>query len=180
MQHSRRSTELGFRHLSKQVLTASSTSTSVVKYRLCVASRRVSFQTRSIGASCGLYGGRNSRDKMPRCLRKNGASSTAWWYLALSNTITMRLPRERWRKLAVELRATPREFGLEASLWDGPLLSEHLRRRYGIELGVRQCQRLFRQMGFRLRKPRPQVAQSDPIKVATVKKTAPAGKARGG
>jgi transposase len=86
----------------------------------------------------------------------------------------------RWRKLAVELRATPREFGLEASLWDGPLLSEHLRRRYGIELGVRQCQRLFRQMGFRLRKPRPQVAQSDPIKVATVKKTAPAGKARGG
>jgi transposase len=41
----------------------------------------------------------------------------------------------QWRKLAVELRATPREFGLEASLWDGPLLSEHLRRRYGIELG---------------------------------------------
>jgi len=44
---------------------------------------------------------------------------------------------------------------------------------------VRQCQRLFRQMGFRLRKPRPQLAQSDPIKVETVKKTAPAGKARG-
>src|ERR1700687_2879876 len=97
MQHSRRSTGLGFRQLSKQVLAASSTSTSVAKYRLCVASRRVSFQTRSIGASCGLYGGRNSRDRMPRYLRKNGASSTAWWYLALSNTITIRLPRERWR-----------------------------------------------------------------------------------
>ena len=72
----------------------------------------------------------------------------------------------QWRKLAVELRAAPRAFGLEASLWDAPLLSEHLRRRYGIELGVRQCQRLFRQMGFRLRQPRPQVAQSDPTKVA--------------
>jgi hypothetical protein len=34
-----------------------------------------------------------------------------------------------------------------------------------------QCQRLFRQLGFRLRKPRPQVAQSDPLKVAAVKKT---------
>jgi transposase len=53
-----------------------------------------------------------------------------------------------------------------------------LRQRYGIELGVRQCQRLFRQMGFRLRKPRPQVAQSDPVRVATVKKTAAPGKAR--
>jgi transposase len=44
---------------------------------------------------------------------------------------------------------------------------------------VRQCQRLFRQLGFRLRKPRPQVAQSDPVKVATVKKTAAAGTTRG-
>jgi hypothetical protein len=35
---------------------------------------------------------------------------------------------------------------------------------------VRQCQRLFRQMGFRLRKPRPQVAQSDPVRVTPVKK----------
>jgi transposase len=50
-------------------------------------------------------------------------------------------------------------------------LSEHLRRRYGVDLGVRQCQRLFRQLGFRLRKPRPQVAQADPLKVAAVKKT---------
>jgi transposase len=86
----------------------------------------------------------------------------------------------QWRKLGVDLRATPRDFGLEASIWDGPLLSEHLRGRYGIELGVRQCQRLFRQMGFRLRKPRPEVAQSDPVKVAAAKKTAPTGKARGG
>jgi transposase len=44
---------------------------------------------------------------------------------------------------------------------------------------VRQCQRIFTQMGFRLRKPRPQVAQSDPVKVAVVKKTAPLGKAPG-
>ena len=85
----------------------------------------------------------------------------------------------QWRHVSMDLRRTPRAFGLAATLWDGPLLAEHLRRRYRIKLGVRQCQRLFRQMGFRLRKPRPQVAQSDPVKVAAVKKTAPTGTTRG-
>jgi transposase len=85
----------------------------------------------------------------------------------------------QWRTLEADLRKTPRVLGLEANLWDGPLLAEHLRRSYGIRLGVRQCQRLFRQMGFRLRKPRPQVAQSDPIRVAAVKKTPPPGKKTG-
>ena len=82
----------------------------------------------------------------------------------------------QWRKLESDLRKTPRNFGLDATLWDGPSLAEHLRRRYRVDLGVRQCQRLFRRLGFRLRKPRPQVAQSDPIRVAVVKKTAPLGK----
>ena len=81
------------------------------------------------------------------------------------------LDATQWRRLQGELRKSPREFGLPATLWDGPVLSEHLRRRYGVHLGTRQCQRLFRQMGFRLRKPRPQVAQADPLKIAAVKKT---------
>ncbi len=81
------------------------------------------------------------------------------------------LDAKDWRRLQGDLRKTPRDFDLAATLWDGPVLSEHLRRRYGVDLGVRQCQRLFRQLGFRLRKPRPQVAQSDPLKVAAVKKT---------
>jgi len=81
------------------------------------------------------------------------------------------LDATQWRRLQGELRKSPREFGLPATLWDGPVLSEHLRRRYGVHLGTRQCQRVFRQMGFRLRKPRPQVAQADPLKIAAVKKT---------
>jgi transposase len=85
-----------------------------------------------------------------------------------------------WAQVERELRRNPRSFGYEQNLWDGKLLAEHLRRRHQVELGVRQCQRLFKQLGFRLRKPRPQVAQSDPIKVAAVKKTAPTGKARRG
>lgn len=88
------------------------------------------------------------------------------------------LDDRKWDRLERDLRKTPRELGLEANLWDGPILSEHLRRSYGIKLGVRQCQRLFRHMGFRLRKPRPEIAQADPLRVAAVKKTAAAGKTR--
>ncbi len=89
------------------------------------------------------------------------------------------LDEKQWKALARDLRRTPREFGIEQNLWDGKVLGEHLKMRYGVTLGVRQCQRVFSQMGFRLRKPRPQVAQSDPVKVAIVKKTAPPGKTQG-
>jgi transposase len=86
------------------------------------------------------------------------------------------LDEKQWLSLEADLRRSPREFGLGAGLWDGPTLSEHLRRNYRVRLGVRQCQRLFRQMGFRLRMPRPQVAQADPLQVAAAKKTAAVGK----
>ena len=89
------------------------------------------------------------------------------------------LDAKQWAALARDLRRTPQEFGHVGQLWDGKMLCEHLRQRYDVVLGVRQCQRIFRQMGFRLRKPRPQVAQSDPVKVATVKKTASPRKATG-
>ena len=86
---------------------------------------------------------------------------------------------KQWAALGRDLRRSPQDFGHSGHLWDGKMLSEHLRKRYDIALGVRQCQRIFGQMGFRLRKPRPQVAQSDPVKVAAVKKTASPGKAPG-
>jgi len=89
------------------------------------------------------------------------------------------LDAKQWAALGKDLRRSPTEFGYEAGLWDGKLLSQHLRQRYGVELGVRQCQRLFRDMGFRFRKPRPQIAQSDPAKVAAFKKTAAPGQKRG-
>ncbi|BFU89625.1 MAG: hypothetical protein NTAFB01_08120 [Nitrospira sp.] len=73
------------------------------------------------------------------------------------------------------MRREPQTFGHPGHLWDGKLLAAHLRLRYGVALGVRQCQRIFGHMGFRLRKPSPQVAQSDPVTVAAFKKTASPG-----
>ena len=77
-------------------------------------------------------------------------------------------------RLERELRREPRSFGYQQTLWDGKLLSHHLHKRHGVKLKVRQCQRLFRQLGFRLRKPRPEIAQADPVRQRAVKKTAPA------
>ena len=58
------------------------------------------------------------------------------------------LSEKKWRDLEQDLRKNPRDFGYEQSLWDGKLLSHHLRRYYGAKLGVRQCQRIFGKMGL--------------------------------
>lgn len=60
------------------------------------------------------------------------------------------------------LRSHPSQYGLAGNLWDGKLLSHFIDRQFGIQLGVRQCQHLFRQLGFRFRKPRPLIAKADP------------------
>lgn len=64
------------------------------------------------------------------------------------------LDMAQWRGLEDDLRRSPRDFGLTASSWDGSSLSQHLRSRFGVQLGVRQCQRIFRQMGLATRAPR--------------------------
>lgn len=74
------------------------------------------------------------------------------------------------------LRLNPADLGLLTQMWDGPTLSAYLDEAHGVKLRTRQCQRLFRQLGFRLRKPRPQVAQADPELQATHKKTPPPGR----
>lgn len=80
------------------------------------------------------------------------------------------------KKLNSDLRINPRDMGYGQNLWDGKLLRHHLSRSYRIELGVRQCQRLFGKFGFRLRKPRPVIAQADQEKQEVFKKTARNGK----
>ena len=81
-----------------------------------------------------------------------------------------RLDEKQLREINSALRGLPRELGLGGNLWDGKTLAAWIAKRYGIELGVRQCQRLFRQLGFRLRKPRPSVAQADAARQKAHKK----------
>jgi transposase len=85
-----------------------------------------------------------------------------------------RLSETQLKVVSAALRLPPRDAGLEGNLWDGKLLATHLEQRHGVHLGVRQCQRLFRQLGFRLRKPRPLIAHADPVQQEAAKKTPPA------
>jgi len=87
-----------------------------------------------------------------------------------------RLSEAARERVEQALRGSPVDFGIEAQLWDGPLLSAFLKQQLGVTLRVRQCQRLFRQMGFRLRKPRPQIATADPQLQAAHKKTPKTGR----
>jgi transposase len=72
---------------------------------------------------------------------------------------------EKW------LRRSPKEYGLEGNLWDGKTLSACIEKKFCINLQIRQCQRLFRQLGFRYRLPRPTVAKADPVRQSAHKKT---------
>jgi transposase len=81
------------------------------------------------------------------------------------------LSERQLTQVQAALRASPTEVGLATQVWDGPTLSEYLRREQRVQLKARQCQRLFRQLGFRLRKPRPQVAKADPELQAAHKTT---------
>ena len=79
------------------------------------------------------------------------------------------------QRLRDEIRSSPRELGYDQNLWDGVLLSYHLKEHYAISLGVRQCQRLFHQLGFSLQRPRRQAHEADPAKQEEFKKTSTNG-----
>ena len=73
-------------------------------------------------------------------------------------------------KIGIDLRKNPRDFGYSQNLWDGKLLSHHLKEKYSIVLGTRQCQRIFHKLNFRLRKPRPVIAKGDKAEKEKLKK----------
>jgi transposase len=72
-----------------------------------------------------------------------------------------RLEPEHIAKIGKVLRSSPEAVGLRGAIWDGKTLSAYIHNEYGIKLGVRQCQRLFGDLGFRLRKPRSLIAHAD-------------------
>ncbi len=81
-----------------------------------------------------------------------------------------RLGEKQLQAIDRALRGSPEDFGLSGNLRDGKTLSAYVKSQWDVTLGTRQCQRLFRQLGFRLRKPRSLIAHADPDKQARVKK----------
>jgi transposase len=82
-----------------------------------------------------------------------------------------RLSTKDLAKLRKDIRRTPRELRYDQNLWDGLLLSHHLTQKYSISLSVRQCQRLFHQLGFSLQRPRRKAKEADGPQQEAFKKT---------
>jgi transposase len=82
-----------------------------------------------------------------------------------------RLSETDLSRLCRDVKQSPQVFGYDATRWDGKLLSHHLRTQYGIDLKVRQCQNLFKKMGFSLQRPRKMPMGGDPEEREAFKKT---------
>ena len=82
-----------------------------------------------------------------------------------------RLNEEQMVHLRNILQEHPTKVGISANIWDGKSLSHYIEQKYSITLQVRQCQRLFRKLGFSLKRARPMVAKGDPEKKEQAKKS---------
>ena len=82
-----------------------------------------------------------------------------------------KLTTAQLQEIGNALRTSPLECGLSGYLWDGKTLSAYIKKEFDVDISVRQCQRIFRQLGFRYRTPRPLIAGTDPDVKMAFKKT---------
>src|SRR6266576_5410967 len=59
-----------------------------------------------------------------------------------------RLDEKQMEGINGALRGKPSDVGMRVNLWDGKTLSAWIEKEFGIQLGVRQCQRLFPSLGL--------------------------------
>lgn len=64
-----------------------------------------------------------------------------------------KLSAEQLKEIDTVLQSDPKDHGYKN--WDGPTLSSYIKSKYNIEMSVRQCQRLFHNLGFSLIRPQP-------------------------
>ena len=57
-----------------------------------------------------------------------------------------KLTKDQKEEIKVVILSEPSLYGY--NVWDGPSLSDFILKKYDVKLGVRQCQRLFHQLGF--------------------------------
>lgn len=67
-----------------------------------------------------------------------------------------RLTARQIAELEDDLKSGPQSFSFSQGFWDGPLLAYHIEAKYGVKLSVRQCQRIFRKLGYTLLRPQTQ------------------------
>ncbi len=64
-----------------------------------------------------------------------------------------KLSTEQCATIDSAIQSDPKNFGFK--VWDGPSLSSYISNTFGIQLSVRQCQRLFHDLGYSCIRPQP-------------------------
>ena len=64
-----------------------------------------------------------------------------------------KLTQEQLKEIDKVLQSNPKNYGFK--VWDGPSLSAYIKAQYDINIGVRQCQRIFHNLGYSRIRPRP-------------------------
>lgn len=67
-------------------------------------------------------------------------------------------------ELKADVLTHPRELGYEFSNWEGKSLAHHVKKKFGVDLSVRQAQRLLHELGLTLQRPRYAFPKADPNK----------------
>lgn len=64
-----------------------------------------------------------------------------------------KLTSDQLKEIDQVLQDDPKNFGYK--VWDGPSLSAYIKSKYDVDMGVRQCQRLFHNLGYSRIRPQP-------------------------
>lgn len=75
-----------------------------------------------------------------------------------------RLSESQMEELKADILTHPRELGHEFSNWEGKSVVHHIKKKFGVNLSVRQTQRLLHKLGFTLQRPRYKFPKADPKK----------------
>lgn len=72
-----------------------------------------------------------------------------------------RLSKSQMEELKADVLTHPRKLGYEFSNWEGKSVSYHIKHKFGVELGVRQCQYILHDLGLTLQRPRYNFPKAD-------------------
>ena len=73
-----------------------------------------------------------------------------------------RLSQGQMEELKVDVSTHPRKLGYDFSNWEGKNVAHHIKKKFAIDLSVRQCQRVLHTLGFTLQRPRYKFPKADP------------------
>ncbi|KKK90819.1 hypothetical protein LCGC14_2719170 [marine sediment metagenome] len=72
-----------------------------------------------------------------------------------------RLSKSQMEEIKEDVLTHPRKLGYEFSNWEGKSVAHHIKQKYRVELGMRQCQYILHKLGLTLQRPRYNFPKAD-------------------